>query len=337
MKQTISAKPAAHAACAAMAAMSFTDLMVDSAIPHGAAWISALLGAMLSLPAALCYRRVGGEREKASALPLEIALTATNLLGAAAALSDLARSAGYLTLDRTAPPALLLPATLALIWCATHGEATGYSAMIWLRVFPALLLVVILLQLPYYRPAWLLPILGEGWAEILKGALRTAGLFSAIAGMSLLTDGREKRSSMVAACLAGAGIVAALIALRAMMTPAIRPGGRNSWLIRLDSLLTNGRAPLYLQMPMIVLWYAGLLHAMACQGLTAAAFLRRLFPAFNGWLCGVIVGAGSMVLALSGPMRRPVGETVLMGQAAVLTLLAGFAALRGGAGKCAKA
>ena len=336
MKLTISGKPAAHAACAAMAARVFCDLMVDARALHSPAWISALLGALLSLPAIFGYRRLNGGKGGVTVRLLEFALTGSNLLGVTVVLSDLARSAGYLTLDRTSPLALLIPAALALIWCAERGEAMGYSATIWLRVFPALMLIVILLQLPRYRPAWLLPILGEGWAEIIKGALRTAGIYSAIAGISLATDDKGKGSGLAMACLAGAAIAAALIALRMMMTPVIRPGGRNSWLIRLDSLLTNGRAPLYLQMPMIAIWYAGLLHAMACQGFTAAALLQRVFPALDGRLCGVFVGGAAMVLALSGVMQQSDMDVVLTCQAAVLTLLAGFAAWRGGDAKCAK-
>jgi hypothetical protein len=99
---------------------------------------------------------------------------------------------------------------------------------------------------------------------------------------------------VAAACL----VAALLLVLRLMMAPAGKYG--LPWLSRLDALLTNGRAPLYLQLPMIMAFFVSLFHLLTCECFAASALLQRLIPALNGHLCGSIVVIGSAFIALNG-------------------------------------
>ena len=305
----ISSRAAESAACAAVAASTFCGLTVDSTALHNGAWISAIIGILPALLIASSYqklRTVNGKTGRAAAALLNLILLGFNGIGTAEILTDITRSAGYMALDRVPEAALLIPAGLALAWCLSrNGNAVGYSAGVWLRVFPALLLLVAVLQIPYYHPAWLRPVLGSGWQGVLKGSLLPAGRTAALSCIFLFVDeGENDGGSPFRAVLLGTGIAALMILLRLMMTPTPRPGTENTWLLRLDSLLANGRAPLYLQLPMIVIWYAGLLHLLCCSGFNAAALLQRFAPKLDGRICVGIVVVAIAALSASGILNQ---------------------------------
>jgi len=85
------------------------------------------------------------------------------------------------------------------------------------------------------------------------------------------------------------------------MAPACITG--DIWLFRLDTLLTNGRAPLYLQLPMIVLWFSSMLHLLVGESLVVALLLQRAFPTLDGRLCSILASLGA-VLAFASPLPR---------------------------------
>ena len=296
MKLTISPKSACFAALAAVAARVFLGLMVDAPTTRNGAWLAAILGGLLAAPWVYCIGRCKPCRELL-AVPLAL-LTA---LDAASMFAALARSAGYLALDRSPAVVLLLPTGIALAWCVLrNGDAIGYGAMIWARLATALLLIVVLLQWRYYRPLWLRPVLGEGWISILEGGTRTAGWITAAASVLVLPDGPDRRVSLIVP-LGGTAVAASLIALQLMMTPANLNGG--GWLNRLDTLVCNGRAPLYLQLPMIVFWFAGLCHLLACELFASAALAQRVFKRTDGRpIVLVVVGTA---IALVGTDALP--------------------------------
>ena len=301
MKLRISAKPAAFSACAAMTARVFCALAVDEPSAHSAAWLSALIGAALSIPALIALH--AASRRAAGGKLAAAAFLCASLANCRCALREIVQSAECLALDRAPSFALLLPAALALLWCVTrNGDAVGYSAMLWFRSFPALLVVVFLLQLPVYRPEWLrITMLGSGWPTVVGNGIRSAGWIVSTAAIWLVRDVEGPSGDgvrpILTACAAAAGIVTGMIALRVMVTPALKPGASASWQLRLDSLLTNGRSPLYLQFPMIVIWYVGLLHLLSCAGFAAAALAQRLFPSLDGKACAAIVALAAAFLS----------------------------------------
>ena len=224
------------------------------------------------------------------------------LLDAAQVLSVIVRASDCLTLDHVPAIWLTLPVALVMFWCVwRNGDAIGYAAILWSKAFPALMLLVVLLQTRHYRPEWLMPLLGNGWRDIVRGGVRASGCLAASTAVLLTADGTGKARSRGHGfgwlALAPA-IAALLLALRLMMAPT--GAGGMPWTARLDALLTNGRAPLYLQLPMILAFFIGLLHLLACDGFAASALLQGLIPALDGRLCGAIVAVVSLILSLRG-------------------------------------
>lgn len=296
MKLGIRQKPAEYAVSAAVAARVFCGLAVDHPGLHNGAWLSAGIGAALAWPVIMGFAKLKGNGAAKPALTALLALI--NLLDGAATAVKLTRSAGYLALERLPAPVLMLPIGLVLFWAICRGgDAIGYSAAIWTRVFAVLMGIVALMQLRTYRPQWLRPLLGGGLLPIFEGGVRAAGWMAGIAGVFLIAEGDYGEDTHpYRAALIGAGVAAVLIVLRTMMTPTLRAGYAATWLIRLDTLLNNGRARLYLQLPMIVIWYASLLHLLVLQGFTAAALLQRLLPKLDGRACALAAVAAVVFL-----------------------------------------
>ena len=339
MRLSISPASARAAALAAIAARSFVTLTVEAPTTHNGAFLCPLIAGLLALPWLLCLRPVSRAKGAPVALLYALLLPVTLLDGAVTA-GEIAGSAGYLALDRIPVRVLLLPVGLAALWCVCkNGDAMGYAAMLWARLFPALLLLIMALQANRYRPEWLLPLLGSGPSAILAGGVRLAGRIIPCAATLLLAgDDAKPRPGSTALMLAIAmAIPALLIVLHRMMAPT--PLSDMGRLYRLDSLLTNGRAPLYLQMPMICAWYAGLLHLLVCECFAAAALAQRLLPRLDGRLCAVLavaaVALGAGWLPVSDVIRGA-SPWLYVVVAPVTAILAATAARRkGGVDACA--
>lgn len=330
MKLEISTKNACTAALVALVARTFVGLMVDGDYVHNGAWISALLGGIASIPWLLCLVRLRNLRmdhRKVHALPLSLSLLAALIMDASQMLSAIVRSACYLTLTSGNAVILLLPTCIAVFWCVTRGgNAVGYSAALWIRLFPLFMIAIVVLQLGHYQTAWLSPLLGPGWREIIYGGARTAEWIMIVSSLLLIPSehaGEKTRGTILIRTLVIAeGVLTLLITLRLMMTPTMLKGSE-TWLKRLDSLIVNGRAPLYLQLPMIVLWFAGLLHLLMCECFTAAALLQQLLPRIDGRACA------GMTISVIAALSRYVGsggslETYLHSIAVILPLCAAF-------------
>ena len=339
MKLSISPAPARAAVLAAIAARAFVTLAVDSPATHNGAFLCPLIAGLLALPWLLCLRALS-DVKGGPAIPLYALLLAVTLLDGAATAGEIAGSAGYLALDRIPARVLLLPVGLSALWCAwKNGDAMGYAAMLWARLFPALLVLIVALQARCFRPDWLMPALGSGPSAIFAGGIRLAGRLFPCSALLLLAEGDAKlRTGATAGTLAVAvAIPALLLTLHRMMTPT--PLADMGRLYRLDSLLTNGRAPLYLQMPMICAWYAGLLHLLVCECFTAAALVQRLIPRLDGRLCAALAVAaatlGAGFLPVSDAMEA-VSPWLYVTVAPVTAIIAFIAARRkGGAVECA--
>ena len=307
MKLNISPQAARHGAFLAAVAGMLCGLLASDTAPRGGAWLSALLGGALALlPVALA-----GRCAKRCPRLLAAALLPAMLLETASTAGWLAASAGFLAVDRARPAPLLLAALAALYWCATRGgDAVGSAAGIGLKLAPLPLAIVLLVQLPLYRPGWLFPLLGEGPAEILRaGIVAGERLATAYMVARLLCDGNGPAAPWLVRAGGCALAAAALAALAAMLTPMRTGVAAVPWQHRLDALLTNGRAPLYLQLPMVMLWFAGLLHRLAFLGFAAAALLQRLLPRMDGRAC---VGAVCLLaLGLCAWRRFPEVEGIL--------------------------
>ncbi|MDO4866555.1 MAG: hypothetical protein Q4C10_08330 [Clostridia bacterium] len=288
MKLTISETPACAALCAAVTARLFLSLTLDSPTTHNGAWLSALLAGAAAVPLVLLLGCGKSHSAHQVSRITMIAFMMAAVLDASEAMRCVTRSAGFLALDDTRPLFLLLPVALAMLWCVgKNGDAIGFAASVWIRVFPLLLAVVVLMQARHLRLSWVFPLLGSGLGAIGAGAMRAAGGAAALCGALLFTEG-DKEPRRTAGVLAIAAAVAALlIGFQLMMLPT-RSAASLSWIDRLDGLITNGRAPLYLQLPMMVLWFAALFHLLAWDCFLSGALLQRCVPGLNGRLCVLI-------------------------------------------------
>ena len=326
------------AAFAALVARIFLDLALDGDGIHNGAWIAAILGALPAMPYLLCLDVLPNDRSAGG--PLWLLLLAVTALDVAHVLAVVVRISGYLALDYVADLLLLLPVATAMLWgVGRNGDAIGYAATLWCRLFLVLMAVVILMQLRHYHARWLFPLLGNGWRDITSSSVRVSGWFVTGTAVMLVSDnGRGDRMNRhFILRLAFAPVTAALLLLpRLMMVPTGRQG--LSWLGRLDALLTNGRAPLYLQLPLILACFAGLFHLLVCECFAASALLQRLIPKLDGRVCAFIVVLVCGFLALSGvisPILNAIAPWLfVMGSVGVTLTLMLHRAFKGGEASC---
>ena len=323
MKLSISTRAARAAMFVAVTVRLFLGLAVELPTTHNGAWISALIGALLAAPWVVCVRY-----GRSSWLVL-IALTA---LDAASVLASITRSTGYLALDRASPWVLTLPVAAAALWSVwRNGDAIGYAASIGARLALLLLVIVGLLQARAFRPAWLAPVLGSGWPSILEGGIRAAGWIAVSSSTLAVADGDDSPLSRLIPLAGGALAAALLLLLSGMITPTRLGGG---WLNRLDDLLCNGRAPLYTQLPMIVVWFAGLLHLLAAQCFACAALVQRTANLNGKWIGAAVVAAILLVSRLPA-LNEAALWIARWGFLAAAIPVAATALLGGGDRKCA--
>ena len=255
----------------ALGFLLFFEAAVESNLPRGRC--AALLFSLLpALGLRLCLRNLPAFPEQAPA-PLRLAclipLSLGLLLLTARAADALARVAAYAALARV-PGWLRIAIVLSAAGgCACFGlPAVASAARLRLPLLTALILAILLAQLPVLQPRWMLPALtrdvrGLGLASLRLGAVQVL-LLSALWLMCGKGAARPAHLRAVLSALAA-------LALIAMMAPAM-PLAPDSRLFRLDLLLSNGRASLTLQLAFILLFFVGLMTAVcACLALFARA------------------------------------------------------------------
>ena len=295
MRLEMSRTAASASLIAALTSRLFYGLTLETADAANAGWMAALLGLALSLPPVWLMGRLRPPVRRVLALPLLFGV----VLDAACAVECTAYSESCLAFNHVAPAFLMLPLLAAILRCAwLGGDALGGAARIWIRLFAALMLIVILYQLPYYNAGWLMPWFGAGAGGILRAGVRAAGWNVLLAG-SAAGICREEMGfkRLLRGLLVSTAVAAGLVALRQMMAPAFTSEAVTRF-TRIDTLLTNGRAPLYLQLPMIVAWFGGMLHLMCFESVAACALTRRLLPNVSKAACMALGLAAVFALAL---------------------------------------
>ena len=89
---------------------------------------------------------------------------------------------------------------------------------------------------------------------------------------------------------------------------------------------------------MIALWFAGLMHLLACECFAAAALAHRLLPRLPGWACTASVLSVAALLSKSEAAKGLI-ERCSSWTGAILALCAALAfipAREGGAKPCAR-
>lgn len=326
MKFRITDSAAAPLAVLAITARIFYGVVIDMTNLHNAAWLSVLAGGLLAFPLMFAAHRLReacpsspvttlSQRCAPLARALAGVLALLSLYDAAVMARAIANSASYVALNSLPMFYLMLPQLLLCLWClSTNGDAIGTAAGIWKRVLLALMVVVILLQFSAYRPSWLTPILGPGAADLLDGAVRVAGWISMLTGLLLIAErdphGKTRRFQPIKTLTMCVLLAAALLLLRSMMTPPLFKGEESSIYFQLDTLLSNGRAPLSLQLPLVILWFISLLFLLLFDAFLFAAMLQTALPRFGKRLCIAITVVATAILALSNLVSRSTSQMV---------------------------
>lgn len=304
---------AASMISAALAMRLFTGLTVDFPVAHNAAWMCPLLGFGIFLPLLFSIRQcdcIGKDspwENVSRALPVLVkrifqwVFALVLAYDAASVLRLTASSSNIIALGDDTVHLLVVPLGITIAAAILlGGDALGDSARISLRLLPLLMVIVILVQLGEYRFGWLTPVLGSGFAEILRGSIYCAGCMALLSlGWMIAVPGRGKTSLLRCFLLPAIG-VSILLIMHAMSAPAM-PQTQFTRAARIELVLSNGRMSLYPQFVLNILWYGGLLYLLATECVSAAAFLHISFPGLKRWLLATGTAAVVSAAAIFNP------------------------------------
>lgn len=288
MRFELSRSAAAASLLAALTTQLFYGLALDAPEAANAAWMAAPMGLLLALPTLWLMDRLGVAQSRAFAALLFAGVA----LDAAGSIEWTAFSESCLAFDHISPVLLMIPLLLTVARCAWLGaDAVGGAARFLAMLFALLMLMVVLYQIPYYRVAWLTPWLGAGIGGVLRSAMRAAGWNVLLCGAAMTACSKSMgMKDLLPGLMLSTGVAMLLIILQQMMAP-VPVTGDVSRRIRIDTFLTNGRAPLYLQLPMIVAWFSGMLHLTAFESVAACCLFHRSLPKVRASVC-VAAGLG---------------------------------------------
>ncbi|HIU34660.1 MAG TPA: GerAB/ArcD/ProY family transporter [Candidatus Pullichristensenella excrementigallinarum] len=295
----------------------FSGLFIDTPQILNSGWISALGGAVLCLPMVWLgdrFIKAHSPRPVADSLAESAGAGWTRLLAAVLCLTllyDFAavmrlnnNSASYVALSNVSATFQILPLVLVMLFSAwKNGQTAGSAALLWMRLFPFLFVISLILQWTSLQPRWLLPVLGPGLRQLGKGTLSAAGWIAPIAAAWLASEpGKEdlrKNLPLSRAVFFIGAAASVFLAILAMMSPA-DVFGNPTRSFQFDKLLSNGRVALMLQLPMTLLWFNGTLFMLLFDLFLSAKMLQIVLPRLDGRLalCACALAGGA--IALSG-------------------------------------
>lgn len=278
-----------------IAARLFWGMAVDCPIVHNAAWMCPLAGFVIALPFLLCCNcaaRLGSDfpvNNLAARCPAAVSQTSLGLLAllllldCAVNMRMLAGTANVLALGSLPISVLLIPlAAVAAVSVLLGMDAAGSSALLWLRLLPLPMLVLLLVQAGSWHAGWLTPILGDGLRRIASGSVYCSGGVALLAVPYLMAvPDRCRRSPILFAAL-GAVTASLLLAVVQMLCPPLTTIllSRSS---RSELILNNGRVQLSMQLLLIVLWYGAITNLVSVEASAAASAIERLLPKLPRW------------------------------------------------------
>lgn len=303
---------------AALAMRLFYAANIDHPELMNAGWIPVTVACLLMLPLLFGLEVI----EKDKNLPPAQALSALignpalrvyagilclfSLAETASVLQMLAGSAQHVALEGFPMWVLIgVSALVALVASRKGSQATGGACRVAGRTALYLLLIVLPIQLRFFNPNWLAPILGPGVRTLGESVFSFAGMIGALLPLWLM---REKRPSgfarsLPATLLTAGALAVAFLLLEGMLSPSV-PARPDLRLSQLDRLLANGRMSATLQFPMVLIWYLGLIILLAFTASSACAMLLTAIPRLGSWPAAALIAVVSTGLAmLSLPPR----------------------------------
>ena len=315
MKLRITRRGAWSLGLIALTMRLFVAIAIDQPNLLVSGWMSALLGGLLSAPMQFAAGYISRQSSRNNAIwvqtlkgfrplvkAMELLFAVLLLFESVDTIGLIALLADYTTMTSLQASFLIVPLVAALFMALlNNGEGIGGAARLWRLVVPSLLLIVFLQHLKTYNLRWLTPILGSGYRSIASGAVSAGGALAPAALLWLAAEPEtsDQRSGMNSLVVVPVLVGALLLVLHAAMTPA-QISGSDSRLFQLDSVISNGRAALATQLPMTLVWFAGLLFTLAFELFLAALYLQRVFERIDGKLCVASICTIAAALVLSG-------------------------------------
>ena len=206
---------------------------------------------------------------------------------------------------------LLLTIALAAISLAgciyvmsKNGAGVGNAAKIWMYAGIVLTAVIFIAQAGKYRVGWLLPVFGPGAHNLAGGAVSVAGYMAAAPMLHALAEGdRSGKNSCAATVIIIGAVSAAVCAFEGMMAPVLT-GADMTRFRAIDTLVSNGRTALSLQLPILTAVNGGYIAALAGYCFMAAMAFQRIFGRISGRAWAVIVAAAVFCINAAGIAGR---------------------------------
>lgn len=321
---------------------SFFQAVIDMPELLSSGWLGLAAGLVMALPAGLLLkglRTLYPDKRPEEALPHAVGkwgargvcfvLMLLMWYDSAFVLRALTGSATGISINEIPVTSLLIVTAVVLtLGCMLGGGPISGTARIWIKIFLAIAALVGIVQLPRYTVGWLTPLLGPGARTILQSGWHLSGLLMQAFLLWLLLEPSEDKDGWlpVRAMVYGGGAAILAAFLYGMLTPAM-PGMPASRVFRLDSLLSNGRLPLSLHMPLMVIWYGGLLMTAAfdllaasrayadCLSAHAERRLRGDFGRYYAGLCAAGRSGTGGYGGIAGGLRADFGRDTFGGSA----------------------
>lgn len=303
----------------------FNAIALDGAALGNSGWISLLLAGIFSIPIILMLCLL--TRTQPSVRSIDILdqafsrvfrriyclfLLAFSLFDMATNTRTLVYVTQYVAFDQS--PTLLLAGFAVLIClaaCLMGGTGVSGSVQMWSYLFMGLLGIVLISELEYYNPRWLLPLLGPGLDPILNASFSYAGMITTSVATWLLMDdeqGKDRTGGvsykptgpwlMFRNVLIALGVSLVLVLAMSMLTPTM-PKAPNGLTFRVELMLSNGFNDTSLQLPLMIAWFIPMLLTLAYYLYTSGFFIKCLFERLKYWVCLVIASALSLGLTFT--------------------------------------
>lgn len=276
------------------------ELAIDLPNAANASWMCPLLGLALFAPFLFALRQAarlskGSPWEnirqrlpRALRRVIEIDFALLLMLDAASMVRLAASSYNVQALNHVTVHLLIVPlgavVAAAIFWGA---NAVGNSARIAIRFLAALMILLLCVQLPEYKPSYLAPIFGAGAAEIIIGSIACAGNMALLALIWLLALPDANQRGLTRNAVFSAICASLLLAALHAGYPSM-PGKQFTRAARLELVLSNGRMSLAPQFLLNLLWYGGILYLIAAESCASACWLSYAFPKLSRGLCAAL-------------------------------------------------
>lgn len=326
----------------------FFAVMVDGAQLFSGGWIAVLMAGALALPIMLALKmmrcaypdkRAVQAFESASGVWVGkismLLLFLVLIYDCAAVLRLMSGTAKYVAMPEGNGMIIMAVTMLTAVLAALPGvRAAANAAVLWKKLMLVLIGMLIVFQLRYFQGAWLFPILGRGIKQLARESIPPAGIFCFAAGGWLMMEPQhdQKGQAMMKNLLTTALSTAAIALLFAMLIPGMlqEPPVRS---FRIGRLLMNDRSGLSLEMPYVVLIYAGMLTMLIFELNAAAAAMNLCIKPLKRKVCLIAAGLIAFSAAAGGIAERQVLRTVSMWYYPLLAAPIVFAGIRAWIGR----